>query len=67
MIGRATSIKKGDKRLNLHNEHSRQLLRDDNLGKCQTQETKNKISEANKGKTPWNKGVSGYKKKKSYE
>ena len=47
-----------------HHESTKQILREINLGKKLSQETKNKQSEANKGKTPWNKGIPNYESQK---
>jgi hypothetical protein len=47
-----------------HHESTKQLLREINLGKKLSQETKKKQSDANKGKTPWNKGVPNYESQK---
>ena len=47
-----------------HHESTKQLLREINLGKKLSQETKKKQSDANKGKTPWNKGIPNYESQK---
>ena len=38
-------------------EHAKELLRLKNTGKKMSEETRRKMSEAKKGKTPWNKGI----------
>jgi len=45
-------------------ESTKQVLREINLGKKHTEETKQKQSIANKGKIPWNLGISNSKKQK---
>lgn len=47
-----------------HHEATKQLLREMNLGKKLSKETKKKQSIANKGKIPWNKGIPNYESQK---
>jgi group I intron endonuclease len=42
-----------------HAERTKQLLREKNTGRHHTEESRRKISEVQKGRIPWNKGIFG--------
>ncbi len=47
-----------------HHESTKELLRQINLGKKLSEETKKKQSDANKGKIPWNLGIPNFESQK---